>query len=84
MEKKRQGLAKGRRKRAKGRFFLEIVESEEVEKKGLSFIFFSREKGKVLSFLSKKEKGEELLAIVGQPMTLFFFFWFASFLLVPS
>ena len=53
-------------------------------KKGAEFYFFSREKGKVLSFLSKKEKGRELLAIVGQPMTLFFFFWFASFLLVPS
>ena len=51
-------MAKERRKRAKRKLiFLEIVESKEAEKKGLSFIFFSREKGKVLSFLSKKEKG---------------------------
>ena len=83
MEKKRQGLAKKRRKRAKkGADFLETTERERAKKGGLNFIF--QEKGKGLSFLSKKEKGRELLAIVGQPMTLFFFFWFASFLLVPS
>ena len=40
------------------------------QKKGAEF-YFSREKGKGLSFLSKKEKGGELLAIVGQPMTFF-------------
>ena len=53
------------------------------QKRGAEFDF-SREKEKGLSFLSKKEKGRELLTIVGQPVTLFFFFWFASFLLVPS
>ena len=72
MEKKRQGLAKGRRKEQKKRLiFRETVESEEAKKRGVEF-YFSREKGKGLSFLSKKEKGGELLAIVGQPMTLSF------------
>ena len=40
------------------------------QKKGAEF-YFSREKGKGLSFLSKKEKGGELLTIIGQPMTIF-------------
>ena len=65
-------MAKGKRKKSKkqAEFFREIAESEEAKKKGVEF-YFSREKGKGLSFLSKKEKGGELLAIVGQPMTFF-------------